>query len=530
MHRKVASDKEFRWAATNGPDDRSSMPSAQDDLSTKVRVRNFGPIADGEIDVRPLTVFVGPSNTGKSWLAVLLYALQKSLRAPGSYISGDDMDAMDEWLAAPAADRNAAMPSHVVEHLAGYKLRSIPKDVCAHFGVRRPGALIREGEEEAEVALSLQGEGMDYRWRISAESDAQEPELDVQVADGVVAGFRDRFLELHEDSGKNGHASDACGVAMPAGHEGWKHPWLGSLWKVVHELYATTCRPWLDAEAHYLPAGRTGLMQTYPSIVRSLIKDAARFSGSFDDAPEDSKKRPGLSNVTADFLHQIVGLNPSELGQEREYRRGNLVFASGGLGGDALERFEKRIIKGKISIDQANPVFPHFLYTPEGWGRALSVMRVSSMVSELAPVALYLQHLVLPGDMLVLEEPEAHLHPDAQVEFVNEIACWVEQGVRVVITTHSEWVLEAVANIVDRPRPSKQAKNPPPSLPEKSVGVWFFRASERKRGSVVSELPLNAETGLYKTGFSKIADALHNEWAVKHNDRQARDHDARDAA
>ena len=43
----------------------------------ELSVSNFGPIAKAEIDLRPLTVFVGPSNTGKSYLAILIYALHK---------------------------------------------------------------------------------------------------------------------------------------------------------------------------------------------------------------------------------------------------------------------------------------------------------------------------------------------------------------------------------------------------------------------------------------------------------------------
>ena len=48
--------------------------------SYQVDVENFGPIAKARVDVRPLTVFVGPSNTGKSYLAVLLYALRSRLQ------------------------------------------------------------------------------------------------------------------------------------------------------------------------------------------------------------------------------------------------------------------------------------------------------------------------------------------------------------------------------------------------------------------------------------------------------------------
>ena len=40
-------------------------------------VKDFGPIYSAEVELRPLTVFVGPSNTGKSYLAILIYALHK---------------------------------------------------------------------------------------------------------------------------------------------------------------------------------------------------------------------------------------------------------------------------------------------------------------------------------------------------------------------------------------------------------------------------------------------------------------------
>ena len=45
--------------------------------SLEIGVKNFGPIAKAEVDLRPMTVFVGPSNTGKSYLAILIYAVHK---------------------------------------------------------------------------------------------------------------------------------------------------------------------------------------------------------------------------------------------------------------------------------------------------------------------------------------------------------------------------------------------------------------------------------------------------------------------
>ena len=60
------------------------------------------------------------------------------------------------------------------------------------------------------------------------------------------------------------------------------------------------------------------------------------------------------------------------------------------------------------------------------------------MVSELAPLILFLKYLVRPGDLLILEEPESHLHPAAQRRLARGIVRLVNAGVKVLITTHSE--------------------------------------------------------------------------------------------
>ena len=44
----------------------------------KVSVKDFGPVIEGTVDLKPLTLFVGPSNAGKSYLAMLVYSLMQS--------------------------------------------------------------------------------------------------------------------------------------------------------------------------------------------------------------------------------------------------------------------------------------------------------------------------------------------------------------------------------------------------------------------------------------------------------------------
>lgn len=43
----------------------------------RLEVQNFGPLAQASVELRPLTVFAGPSNTGKTYFSLLIYALHR---------------------------------------------------------------------------------------------------------------------------------------------------------------------------------------------------------------------------------------------------------------------------------------------------------------------------------------------------------------------------------------------------------------------------------------------------------------------
>ena len=52
---------------------------------SRIRIRNIGPVTEGEIDLRKVMVFFGPSNTGKSIVSRLIHALQR-LESPPSLL------------------------------------------------------------------------------------------------------------------------------------------------------------------------------------------------------------------------------------------------------------------------------------------------------------------------------------------------------------------------------------------------------------------------------------------------------------
>ena len=103
------------------------------------------------------------------------------------------------------------------------------------------------------------------------------------------------------------------------------------------------------------------------------------------------------------------------------------------------------------------------------------------MVSELAPFVLFLRGLIRPGDTLFIEEPEAHLHPAAQTQIAATLARLVRARVRVLVTTHSDWMLQEIGNLM-RVGMLKEKK----ALPEpdqrlavtEEVGAWHFQKDQ----------------------------------------------------
>ena len=257
------------------------------------------------------------------------------------------------------------------------------------------------------------------------------------------------------------------------------------------------------SKAYYLPADRTGIMHAHSIVVRSLIGQAAHAG------LRQQIELPLFSGVMADFLTQLIDL-PS-----RNPRR---------LLGRISRRLEADLLGGSVHAKKSESNYPLFSYKPRGWKSQLSLMNASSMVSELAPVVLYLRYVVQRGDVLIIEEPESHLHPAMQVELAYFLAKVIKAGVRLIITTHSETFLEALGNLVGLDNiPSEERHGIAGSdsvLSSKDVGVWLFSPDKQAGGSVVEEIKLDDESGAFPARYDKVNEELYNDWAKIYGRRQ----------
>ncbi len=256
--------------------------------------------------------------------------------------------------------------------------------------------------------------------------------------------------------------------------------------------------------AYYLPADRTGIMHAHKAVISTVLENAA-MAGI-----RQVRNVPLLSGIMADFLEGLIESDDASRSFPENVTRPQEIL-------EICEKIEGEILGGSITTGNSEILkYPKFSYQPKGWPDSLPLKNASSMVSELAPVLLYLRHQVDPGDVLIIEEPESHLHPSMQVQFTRQLAAIVNAGVRVIVTTHSEWILEELANLVRLSSLSKSDRikidGGSVALASDKVGAWLFRQEQNSDGSTVSQIDLD-ESGLYPSGFADVATELHNNWA-----------------
>ncbi len=449
-----------------------------------IKVQNFGPIDQAEIDLRPLTVFVGESNTGKTYLAALIYALYSSFagfsRFPWSH--HDVLDLRLTRRGLPAYGKEGEIRA-ILEKLSKdalpYKFSDLPQRIRVQlqsvlnapeiftsqlircFDLSSVSDLIRftdTSDAEMQILLSVREKDQTL-WSVEARDSGSGITLEGYVNDD---------LEICPE--EIGVPKETLGILD-----------IASLLR--HEIQN-------GEKTYYLPAARSGLMQSHGVIASALIERATR------TGLEGFLEPSTFSGMVADFLQALI---------RYKERSGSEDQVKG-----IAKALEDGLLRGQIEVKHPVPGgYPEFLYRPRQTEQTLRMSQVSAMVSELAPLVLFLRGVVCPGDTLIIEEPEAHLHPSAQTQIALSLAQLVRAGVRVVVTTHSEWLLQQIGNLIREGEVMQLGKSntvPANWLLKGEVGAWWFSGNHKP----VAEIPFDRIEGIEPQDYFDIADKLYN--------------------
>ncbi|MCK4731682.1 MAG: AAA family ATPase [Methanophagales archaeon] len=471
-------------------------------------VKDFGPISRGEIAIKPLTIFIGPNNSGKSYAAMLVHSIfYPAITLP------EHVPFFYRW---HFLTRNLDIRKIPVEETSELKrqvnilkegdeleipktfLEKVTDKIFDELYVKRLGEeiirsyasplseLIRIGKKSFALKINFNSHGVRLTYQREKLKIEEKPKLDLKIKVQVTD-------KLGRSIGVNREKEKEYSIQIGEGIEKEESDFRFSrLMNSIFEICASILFENLAVPCYYLPAARSGILQGHKALAASIVKKSP-YVGI------ERLEIPKFSGVVSDFISSVITL-PEEKG----------AFYP------LAQEFEKKLIKGEIVVRTLDEyVYPEIKYS--FLNTEIPLHRASSTVSELAPLFLYLKYVVEPGSVLIIEEPEAHLHPKNQRILARFLVKLIRNGVYIIITTHSEYLLEQLSSFImlskiePKKRVEKYGYDEEDFLKTDEIAAYLFNYDIKSGGNKITEVKVTEEDGISQDEFSKIIETLYEE-------------------
>ncbi len=501
----------------------NTQPSLVGKPELEIKVSNFGPITKGQVCFKPLTIFAGPSNTGKSCMGKLFYSFLKASTDPSllkpnttqEILSSDKLKSFlkKENITINEVLRNdkkfCQMLKNCIESqrlnnfFRHFLMEEYGKKVLINKMYQCLGNMhdLIKSPKQDNLAITLSGTMSDKKKKIICleMSGKSRTEGKINIDEGFTDFANKAVFQFHSDhflessfipALKKTYEQDSSFWNQSIGIETFLEKFNRDFLTYCYYLESSFFRFFLNAkDPYYLPSSRTGLIQTHPLIVGQAIQNLAK---------KDIRGPRSISGDMADLLDKLVKIDIDNKSSHEVLQ--------------VVNDFEKNTLKGKIEVI-LNPInYPHFVFKQEDI--TFDMLQSSSMVTEMAPLVLLLKYYIKPGDTLIIDEPEAHLHPQAQVDVTKMLVALVKKGVNVVITTHSEKLLTQIEDyrMIDNVAKEKRQKimGSQYSLTEDDLAVYHFKPQSQK-DVIIEKVPFDHEDGFSIEDHDDVSTMLYDQ-------------------
>lgn len=456
----------------------------------ELEVVNVGPVRSASIALRPLTIFVGPNNSGKSIIGTVLYSVLSakqlrhnpmvgSVRADRELLGTDgieqafghyfDLRASGVEIPFAKLDRDLrSLISYRIERIfEGYE-SAVDDELERTTGTTLRG-LRRVQKNATRATIGLRSTGPEWSLEKVITAGGVKTDVDLPDPDEVWSAMQRRKLR------------------RPPRYYSSLPP--GQLSRELNYEVNRACFQDFPVRTKYLPAARSGLMQSHKILAGTLIRWSSL-------AGLEDLRIPTMSGIVTDFLSELIEIEPN-------YK--SSFFKMG-------QELESGILHGSVDVDMESSGYPELIYRTAAGDFPLT--RTSSMVSELAPIVIYLKQILTTRDLLFIEEPEAHLHPTSQVLLAKVIAALVNAGLQIGLTTHSEFFLQQLNNSIvagDLPEQRVRETNFEPDLRLSPDLVAAYKFTPGLKGTSVEKISAAGREGITESGFDSVAEMLYNQ-------------------
>lgn len=379
-----------------------------------VGVENFAKIESAKICVDNYTILVGENNSGKTFLMQLVQGISKKL----AYLVDETI--MENLL--ENEDRafrkyiiNSENISVLVEHINSKLILEKESIVKEIFGKEIPiEKLYVDILIEDDISYSLLM--LDSSMEIDTENkDSYHKELEKIAVDFIVGKLNKGIVCMVGAENAKGE------VLKPISLH-------GSIRNDEFGIFKNALNAIIGCDSLFLPASRTGLLLLYREYFANKKDDEISFTIKNDKVIKNEENSANLTRPVYEFLRFLQTYTESE--EIRKRYNKELLF------------FEEHLIEGHINVNKQEG----FSYSSRNENDRVPMYLASSMINEVAPLVLSITSQNA-YDRLIIDEVEASLHPQKQLELVRFFNRLNNKGMKLIISTHSDTFVSKLNNL-----------------------------------------------------------------------------------
>ena len=389
-------------------------------FTMKIKLWNLGSIKEAEVDLRPLTVIIGPNNSNKTYIAYSIYGLYQlvSLNFYDEILEKIEFTTQADHWSLKIDRRFYDVISEIVQKSAsefsGIKLQSFFQDSS--------GKIFEKTKFSIEIKIS--------------EDDIKRA-IEEVLADTILG------IEKIERSDNNSE------ILFYWEKRNEEH--TDFLSSIVIDTFISTVVKFSFSDILPLPAERNAFINTYKMLANrryKLLKENQRElliqRRINQDRQLELLKEQGdirYPQPVEDFLDFLTDIElenkPDPIAKNKnDFQK-------------LADQIEKYIQNNNKTIFKKTKFVGREIKVSVKRSLEIDLYNASSSIKQLAPLLLYLRYRAKSGDFLVIDEPEMNLHPESQVKLLESLAILVNLGVRILLTTHSPYLMAHLNNIVN---------------------------------------------------------------------------------
>lgn len=367
---------------------------------TKLTLKNFGKIKKAEIELSPFLLFIGDNNSGKSYLMTLIYGLIKYYNEIEEILFEDEDFILN-------CDIYKDIESIIEENIKANKNKGneifLTIEELKLFN-NLFNLLLNRSKEEI----------INYIFNSNNEINLDDIQFDLNMSDSKI--------QIINENGFYYEYKYTKGEFYTLLQNNNLNFYKGILRIIFEKCIEYTKGDYINRSV-FLPTSRTGFLLSRKELAKKSVK--AYFSKSI------IKKTTTFQKPIIDFINNLIGLT-DKLNSEKEY---NEIF----------NIFKNNIFKGDIIFNKETD---SIYYEPTNNKDLKFFMYLSSaVITEVAPLFLFLKYGTLYNTFFV-EEPEMSLHLKLQKEIARILINLVNINKHIIISTHSDTILEHINNMV----------------------------------------------------------------------------------